>query len=117
MYIGPFPDIQVQTIGVGTSLFRANDGESVVLDFNVSSDSDDAEVHELTVSATGELDENANVNSVALYYDANDDGVADESERLATGSYSADDGQVTFTLGTPRALSNGDNRFLVTYSF
>ena len=116
-YIGPDPNLQVSNTVLGASVFRANDGEQVVLDFNVASDSDDAELHELTIGATGELNEAANVSAVGLYYDANDDGIADASEMLTVGSYSADDGQVTFTLASPQGLSNGDNRFLVTYNF
>jgi hypothetical protein len=116
-YIGPTPAIQVQAVGMSAPVFHANDGERVVLDLIVSSDSDDAEIHELTIGASGELNESSSVSSVALYLDANNDGVADASERLATGSYTSDDGQVTFTLSTPQGLSSGDNRFLVTYNF
>ncbi|MGD8325204.1 MAG: hypothetical protein PVF50_12635, partial [Gammaproteobacteria bacterium] len=117
MYIGPDPDIQVSNTGLSSAVFHANDGEQVVLDFNVSSDSDDAELHELTIGASGEMNESSNVSSVALYHDANGDGMADASEQLALGSYSADDGQITFTLANPLGLSDGDNRFLVTYNF
>jgi hypothetical protein len=107
----------VSNTGLSSAVFHANDGEQVVLDFNVSSDSDDAELHELTIGASGEMNESSNVSSVALYHDANGDGMADASEQLALGSYSADDGQITFTLANPLGLSDGDNRFLVTYNF
>jgi len=116
-YIGPDPNIQVQNRALSTSVFHANDGEQVVLDFVVTSDSDDAEINDLTIAASGDVNEATSIGNVSLYFDANDDGVAESSERLATGNYTTNDGQITFTLSAPRVLSVGENRFLVTYNF
>ncbi|MGI9276709.1 MAG: immunoglobulin-like domain-containing protein [Endozoicomonas sp.] len=113
----PEPVIGLARIDKGTESFNKGDGEKVVLGFTVSSDSTDAALHELTIQAQGDLVENADISAVSLYRDDNRNGIPEATEKLASDSYSNDDGEVTFTLTTPYQLPNGNTDFLVTYSF
>ena len=64
------------------------------------------------------LDEVSDVGMVGLYHDANENGIAEASEQLATGSYASDDGQIVFTLPSAHPLTAGaGSHFLVTYGF
>ena len=100
-----------------TSSFSAGDGENVVLGFMLTSDSTDAEVHEFTIGASGDINEVTDINPASLYRDDNKDGIPEATERVASGNYNADDGEVTFTLPQAYQLPVGETHFLVTYQF
>jgi len=113
----PEPVINVESMSVGGATFNVGDGEMVVLGFMFTSDSTDAEVNRLTFSATGEVDEAADVGMVRLYRDDNKNGIPEAAERVAEGHYDKDDGDIIFDLPQAYQLPVGDTHFLVTYQF
>ena len=110
----PMPIVGMSSTAVGSSSFKDGDGEQVVLGFMLTSDSTDAEIRELTISASGELNETNDVGNVRLYRDDNKNGIPEGTERVTEGSY---DGDITFTLPQAYQLPVGDTHYLVTYQF
>ena len=92
-------------------------GERVVLAFALRTDHVDAELDGLTLEARGTLDVARDVRAVTLYADANDNGVPEAVERLASGTYAPGDARLDFRFDAPHALAVGDSAFLVTYRF
>lgn len=113
----PTPTVTVTNRAIGPTTYRRGDGEHVVLAFSVGSDSPYAGVRSLTFSAAGSINEITDVRAVSLYIDGNADDTPDAAERVATGAFADDNGQMTFTLPTVYRLRAGANRFLVTYEF
>lgn len=113
----PAPTVVMSKTAANSSSFSDQDGEQVVLGFMLSSDSTDAEVRELTISASGELDETIDIGSVRLYRDDNKNGIPEGTERVAEGSYQTDNGDITFTLPEAYQLPVGETHYLVTYQF
>ncbi len=113
----PEPNVDLNRSTTSTT-FSNGSGEQVVLAFAISSDSRDAQVDRLTLNSSGTLDETADISVVNLYHDVNENGVVDSGdERVGSGSYSSDNGQLEFSFSTPVQLSIGNTQFLVTYSF
>jgi len=76
-----------------------------------------ASVTHLRLTASGSGNDNSGISSVALYLDTNGNGMVDPSEiLLATGSYAADDGQVTLNLSNTIPPGSAAN-YLVVYNF
>ena len=92
-------------------------GEHVALAFSLASDRVDAELHGLAVEVRGAFDAAAHALGVALYADANGNGVPEAVERVATARHAPGDPTVTFATDAPHPLDIGDNAFLVTYRF
>ncbi len=113
----PMPVVEAAKFSVSNVTFNAGDGEKVVLGFMLTSDSTDAEVNQLTIAASGDVNETADIGMVRLYRDDNKNGIPEATERVAEGSFDADDGDITFTLPTAYHLPIGDTHFLVTYQF
>ncbi|MCG8668036.1 MAG: DNRLRE domain-containing protein [Pseudomonadales bacterium] len=94
-----------------------NDGEEkIVLSFVLTSDTENAQLEKLSLSADGDIDE-TKISQVNLYIDADKDGVADAGELVAQSAYSADNGSLDFTLDTPYQMPVGDVHLLVGYQF
>ena len=87
------------------------------MNFNINSDSIDAAIHEISFSSVGTLDEATDISIAKLYYDANDNGLAESDEFVAESTFSDDDGEITFNLITPQQLAVGENNLLMTYTF
>jgi len=49
--------------------------------------------------------------------DSNDNGIAEAVERIGSGIYDKDNGQLTFEFAQPYQLPVGQSRLLVTYTF
>lgn len=113
----PEPVVSVSAAGGGDGRFVRGMGEQVVFRIVVSSDSYDAEIDSLTVSAAGALNERFDIDQVALYWDANRNDAPEAGELIGRGSYAFDNGNIVFTFDEPRTLSPGDNRLLITYEF
>jgi len=113
----PAPVVDLANTTINTTSFRTGDGEKVVLGFLLTSDSTDAEIHELIISANGDLNATAEIGSVYLYRDDNKNGIPEAIERVVAGSNGADNGEVTFTLPQAYQFPVGETRFLVTYNF
>ena len=113
----PAPNVGMSRTTLGSSSFNEGDGEKVVLGFTLTSDSTDAEVRELTIGASGELNEISDIGNVRLYRDDNKNNIPEGTERVAEGSYDADDGDITFTLPQAYQLPIGDTHYLITYQF
>ena len=97
---------------------NANTSDLMVLRFKLVSDGSGAIVEDLTIAASGELDEKEKIESVSLYYDASGTANMDFAVDLGVGFYDEDNGEITFDLSsTPLELQRGDNFFLVTYQF
>jgi len=111
------PSITATTQALTTTRFSENDGEKVVLDFVLTSDSNDAQIEQLTLQASGDMNETTRVQSVGLYVDSNDNGIAEAVERIGSGIYDKDNGQLTFEFAQPYQLPVGQSRLLVTYTF
>jgi len=111
------PVITASADTVAQTSFASGDGEKVVFAFTLESDSTDAELSNLTLQASGDLDDTADIGEVKLYLDQNGNGVAEASELIGSGSYSADDGNLEFTLEQAYQLPVGESKFLVAYQF
>ncbi len=113
----PEPIVSVSNIPLDDGVFSSGEGEHVVFSFYITSDSTDAQVHELSINASGSINEKTDIGNVSLYRDVNNNGVPETAERIATGNYLSDNGELTFSLSQPYQLSIGDTNFLVTYQF
>jgi hypothetical protein len=113
----PVPVVGLAKTETSSTTFNSGDGEQVVFAFSLSSDSTDAEVHEFTVSASGEMDVTTDIDSVTLYRDDNKNGIPEAVESVAIGSVDADNGDLSFALPQAYQLPVGDTHFLVTYQF
>lgn len=73
----------------------------------------------LTLNASGTGNDQTGVVSVKVYLDSNGNGQFDTGETLVgSGTYSADNGTLTITFGTPQVIVAGAPRtYLVTYDF
>jgi hypothetical protein len=113
----PVPVVGLAKTETSGTTFNTGDGEQVVFAFSLSSDSTDAEVHEFTISASGEMDVTTDIDSVTLYRDDNKNGILEAVESVAIGSFDSDNGEVNFTLPQAYQLPVGDTHFLITYQF
>jgi hypothetical protein len=111
------PIVSVSNSGLSSTSFSAGDGEKIVLSFSITSDSTDAELTDLTLQASGDLDEVNDIGPVKIYRDANSNGIAEASELVSSGHYSADDGTLSLTLDTAYTLPAGATNLLVSYDF
>ncbi|MEC9214836.1 MAG: proprotein convertase P-domain-containing protein, partial [Pseudomonadota bacterium] len=100
---------------LSSTAFEEGDGDTVVLAFTVQADIADAQINGLTLSATGDLNDSNEVGAVKVFADANGDGVADTSELVAEGSYTTDNGSVTFTLNEALSITTEASQVLITY--
>ena len=100
---------------LSSTAFEEGDGDTVVLAFTVQADVADAQINGLTLSATGDLNDSNEVGAVKVFADANGDGVADTSELVAEGSYTTDNGSVTFTFNEALSITTEASQVLITY--
>lgn len=108
--------VEANTLSTQSRSFTHGGGEKVVLNFALANDSENHQLSEITIKATGDLDESA-LGEVALYADTNNNGQAEAGEKIASGSYQTDDGELVFKLEQAFDMSVGGNSFLVTYQF
>ncbi|NGX17724.1 thrombospondin type 3 repeat-containing protein [Wenzhouxiangella sp. XN24] len=96
----------------------AGDTGVIMLRFRLTSNTSDAMLDELTLEASGSGNDASDITAVTLWVDGNSDGVigAGDSE-LGTGTFAADDGELSFTLATPYTLDAGDTDFIISYDF
>ena len=95
----------------------AGDGEAIMSRTRLHSDSGDALLRSLTVQASGPADERS-IDSVVLIHDLNHDGLWDADDvRLATSTFTVDNGALTLSLQSPLELPAGDTDLLVVYVF
>ena len=102
---------------LSSTAFEEGDGDAVVLAFIVQADVGDAQINGLTLSATGDLNDANEVGAVKVFSDANSDGVADSSELVGEGSYTADNGSVMFTFDDALPITTDASQVLITYEF
>lgn len=82
-----------------------------------SGDAETVVLSSLVFSGTGTASEFADIASVKLWLDTDSNGIADGTDvLLATNTYSADDGTVTFSNLNHPILSGQSLEFLLTYS-
>jgi hypothetical protein len=111
------PQVSASLRALGTTSFKSGDGEKVVLALRLESDSTDAQVDDLTIEASGSMHDVDDISSVRIYFDENQNGVPEASERVGEDVYDADNGTITFDLESPAQLRVGNNDFLITYQF
>ena len=100
---------------LSSTAFEEGDGDTVVLAFTVQADVADAQINGLTLSAAGDLNDANEVGAVKVFADANGDGVSDASELVAAGTYTSDNGNVTFTFNEALPITTGASQVLITY--
>ena len=100
---------------LSSTAFEEGDGDTVVLAFTVQADVADAQINGLTLDATGDLNDANEVGAVKVFADANADGVADTSELVAEGTYTTDNGSVTFTFNEALLITTETGQVLITY--
>lgn len=115
-YIAP-PQISASLRTLDTTSYKSGYGEKVVLAFRLESDSTDAQVDDVTVEARGSKHDVDDISSVRIYFDENQNGVPEASERVGEDVYEADNGTITFNLESSVQLRVGSNDFLITYKF
>ena len=94
---------------------KEGDGDTVVLAFSVQADVADAQINGMTLTATGDLNDANEVGAVKVFADANGDGVPDASELVAEGTYTTDNGDVTFTFNEALPITTAASQVLITY--
>ena len=100
---------------LSSTAFEEGDGDRVVLAFTVQADVADAQINGMTLAATGDLNDASEVGAVKVFADANGDGVADTSELVAEGTYTTDNGSVTFTFNEALPITTEASQVLITY--
>jgi hypothetical protein len=113
----PQPTVELHSSAISSPIFNAGDGEQVVLNFMLTSDSTDAQLEELSINGSGNINEAEDIAVVSLYKDDNKNGIPEAGERVASGNFSVDNGEVTFNLLDAYQLPVGDTHFLITYLF
>lgn len=109
--------VEANTIAApATRSFNRGSGEKVVLNFALANESESHELSEISIKAAGDLDETT-LGEIGLYADSNNNGQPEASEKISSGSFQTDNGEIVFTLEQPYAMSVGDNNFLITYQF
>ncbi len=89
-----------------------------MLRFRLTSNTADATLEELTLEASGSGNDASDITAVTLWVDANSDGAIGAGDTdLGTGTFAADDGELSFTLVTPYTLDAGDTDFIISYDF
>ena len=90
----------------------------VILRFAIDVNSPDVEVASLTLDASGTGNDAADITNVAVWLDANADGLIDASDTLVgEGSFTTNDGSARIDLAAPYMLPMGETSFLVSYDF
>ena len=110
------PTVSVANILLFATSFEEGDGDQVVLAFTAQSDLADAQLEGMTIEAAGSLDDVNEVGAVKVFVDSNADGVAEASELITEGSYTNDNGAISFQFD-PLELTSDATRILVTYEF
>jgi titin len=100
---------------LSSTAFEEDDGDTVVLAFTVRADVADAQINGMTLVATGDLNDASEVGAVKVFADANGDGVTDTSELVAEGTYTTDNGDVTFTFNEALPITTEASQVLITY--
>ena len=111
----PEGSVEAASGALTQTIINAGDGEEVVFRFTLNSGFADAELHGLSLSADGEIDEVSDIDGVKLYQDSNGDGKAEANEEIALSNYTVDNGNISFSFDTALSLQLGSNAFLVTY--
>ncbi|XPF94733.1 carbohydrate binding domain-containing protein [Colwellia sp. RE-S-Sl-9] len=111
------PTLTLSKDMIADTSFKTGSGEQVVLKAILNSDAVGAQLHNLTFKAEGDINELNDVSSIKLYHDKNNNGVVDSDELLASGNYSADNGDITFNLNKVIVLPVGNTAVLLTYTF
>lgn len=110
--------VSASRIAVPDRTVSAGQSEVVMLRFSLDSNSSDVTLDELTLSASGSGNDAADVTAVTLWADADGDGAIDAgASPIGSGSFAADNGDLTLTLSTPYQLDAGTTSFIVTYDF
>lgn len=113
----PEPSITLHLNPLSVESFSNGDGEQVVLSFSLNSDSDDGEIEGLSLASRGALNEFSEIGAVRVYLDANNNGLAEESEHLGQGNFAADNASLDIQFDSILPLGIGSTTFLVTYQF
>lgn len=113
----PLPVVTVETVELESNQHSMDDGEKLVMAFQLHSDSVDAEVSSISLKSSGDLDEVHDIGRVTIYIDENFNTTPEPAERLSTSGYSLDDGSITFELPDAYQLQVGRTQFLITYQF
>ncbi len=95
----------------------AGSGEVMVLCFQLTADQSGAVLEQITLGASGDVDDQQVIGLVELICDENDNGVVDDGEVCGTGTYSGDNGTLMLSLTSPLTLAMGDTYFLVRVSY
>lgn len=108
--------VRLESLPVADS--PASRGSNVIaLAFSLVSDSGDAELDGLTLTASGSGDDTS-IRAVSLVVDENRNGVVDSGETsIGEGVFQSDNGTLDLQLLTPFAVPPGRTDFLVTYDF
>ena len=109
--------LSVQSANPSQTVFNPNSGHQVVMGFRLTNSQPDMSLSNLTIAASGELNEKQHINEVRLYVDLNQNGMAELSEIIAVDQYTQDNGMITFYLNSSFALPVGESQFLVSYQF
>ncbi|MEX0708271.1 MAG: FG-GAP-like repeat-containing protein [Woeseia sp.] len=105
-------------LDVADKTVQSGDSGVVMLRFRLTSNTSDAVLEELTLAASGSGDDASDIAAVTLWVDANSDGAIGAGDtELGTGTFAADNGELSFTLATPHTLDAGDTDFIISYDF
>lgn len=117
----PMPAVQVvrSTANIPTTA-KKSDVNVPMLQFVVrASQSEGVRMEGLSLQARGDGDDRNDVLWVKVWVDANGNGRADDGgSPIAQGVFPANDGTLSFTLASPRTVSQGQSEvYLITYDF
>jgi len=109
------PTVSITLKELVDNVFNVDDGEKVVLRFELNSSATGATLNKLTIGSGGDIHEVNDIGAATLYVDANNNGVPEASEKMVAERYRIDDGEIEFSA--PYPLPTGITGFLVTYQF
>ena len=111
------PRISLAAVTLSDRDISVGDGEQPILLFDLSTSNSDAQLDSLTISASGSANDSALYRNLRLYADSNGNGQFESSELLGSGSFSADNGSLSFSLDSPLVLTRPTTRIAVTAEF
>jgi len=90
----------------------------VMLSFQLTSNTSDVTLDELTLIASGTGNDGTDINDVKLWVDTDADGTISAGDtQIGSGVYSGNDGTLNVIMATPYRLDAGMTDFIVSYDF
>jgi len=112
-------NVEIEELDVNSKSVNLGDQNTVMLRFRLTANEIGAVIDNLTLTASGDGDEDTTVKKVNVWRDANQNGIVDtDDQQLGQGVYNGQDNRkLTLSLDEVLPLAVGQTDFLITYDF